>query len=240
MDNAKSPLMPLGELFSKSFGIYKERFLILAGIMAVNFTIFLLFLSLFLIFAIIAAVFGISAIALSEIMLVIPIFLFGLLLAAIGIIGAVVIGSWVQVASLCAIKDRDEKIGIKESLMRGKSRILSYFWISFLIGVITLLGALLFIIPGIIFAIWLSFSCYVLVSEGLKGTEALKRSKQLVKGNWWNVFVRLLVMGLIIGFIGGVLGSILPFVGAVLTALFVSPFAYIFGYLLYEDLKSNG
>lgn len=49
-------------------------------------------------------------------------------------------------------------------------------------------GFLLFIIPGIIFIIWFLSGQYVLVSEDLRGFNALLRSKQLIQGNWWRIF----------------------------------------------------
>ena len=45
-------------------------------------------------------------------------------------------------------------------------------------------GFVFFIVPGVIFSIWLSFSVLILIVENEKGTNALVRSKEYVKGRW--------------------------------------------------------
>lgn len=161
---------------------------------------------------------------------------------------------WVSVSCVYAIKERNQKIGIKESLAKGWNKLISWLWISILNIVIVGLGLLLFIIPGIIFAIWFVFSGYILVSEDLRGMEALSRSRQLVKGNWWKIFWRFLIaffvifialflIGLPFGLfcvwifnipdmaeeIGSIIGGIL--------GIFATPFGFTFGFLIYENLK---
>lgn len=231
MENQQnSSLMPLNDLLGKSFEVYKERVLVLAGLMAINFITILIIILVSL-----AVIFltGINGAINQNLSFLIPLIVLGGILIIAAVITAVVVGLWIQVSMICAVK---EKIGVKESLMMGKSKIWQFFWISFLRGLAVLAGLIFFIIPGIIFSIWFSMALYVLVAEGLKGTSAIKRSKQLVKGNGWDVFLRFLVAGLIIGLISWVI-SWVPVLGAIVAALFISPFGLIFGYLLYEDLK---
>jgi len=159
-----------------------------------------------------------------------------------------IISLWSNVSLIFAIKNREEKIGIIESFRRGWSKIISIVWISFLIGIIIGGGYMLFIIPGIIFSIWFVFSGYVLVSENLKGMNALFRSKQLVTGYWWKVLWRFLAMGIIlfipIIFLYTILtvatsAFLADLVVRTIFALFVFPFILVFGFLLYEDLKKQ-
>ncbi len=49
---------------------------------------------------------------------------------------------------------------------------------------------LCFLIPGIIFSIWFSFSLYILILEGQRGTQSLAMSRELVKGYFWPVLWR--------------------------------------------------
>ncbi|MFC1598994.1 hypothetical protein ACFL2U_03250 [Patescibacteria group bacterium] len=74
-------------------------------------------------------------------------------------------------------------------------KIPSYFVVAVLVGIITILGFILLIIPGVIFAIWYSFAIYINILEKKdnKGWTALKRSKELVKGRWGKTFWRLLI-----------------------------------------------
>lgn len=84
--------------------------------------------------------------------------------------------------------------------------------------------------------IWFNFATYVLVVENIKGTKALSRSKFFVKGYWWSVFWRSIVLGMLMGIIALVLGFI-PIAGGIIGEVLLTPFTIVFGFLLYEDLK---
>ncbi len=88
---------------------------------------------------------------------------------------------------------------IKESYKTGFKKFFPYLWVTILMLLATCGGLLLLIIPGIIFAIWFSLASYVRIIEGTGSTSALKRSKQLVKGNWWYVLSAPLVCGIVYG-----------------------------------------
>lgn len=87
----------------------------------------------------------------------------------------------------------------------------SYFW-SY-IGLVLLIFILLvplyvlFIIPGIIFSIYWSFSIFVLMRENTSIWQSMKRSKLIVKGRWWRVFGYSLLIGLIMYFISAVFSA---------------------------------
>jgi hypothetical protein len=67
------------------------------------------------------------------------------------------------------------------------------------IVLITIIGIsfLLLIIPGFIASIWLIFSYHTYVLEHTSMFASFKRSKQIVTGNFWYVFVRLAIIGAI-------------------------------------------
>ncbi len=69
----------------------------------------------------------------------------------------------------------------------------SYLWVSVLVGLITLAGMFLLVVPGFIFAVWYSLATLVFVLEGVKGYAALKRGKTLVRGRFWAVVWRWIV-----------------------------------------------
>lgn len=56
---------------------------------------------------------------------------------------------------------------------------------------------LLFFIPGIIYSLYYTFWIFAVTLRDRSGKEALDYSKNLVKGQWWNVFGIQLVLGLI-------------------------------------------
>jgi len=76
-------------------------------------------------------------------------------------------------------------------------RTVDYAIISILAGVLVILGVFLLIVPGIIFANWFAFAPLVTLIEGLHGTGALKRSKELVAGRFWPIAWRWIVLNVI-------------------------------------------
>lgn len=154
--------------------------------------------------------------------------------------------AWGQTALLYAIKDSQEGIGVREAYSRGWHKILSYWWISFLIGFIVIGGILLFVVPGIIFAVWFSMAIFVLVDEDSKGMNALLKSREYVKGQWGGVFrlfffiaVLNVVISLILTFVFSFLK--VPFgkeIGGFVIGLFLTPLAMTYMFLVYSNLKA--
>ncbi len=229
-----SSLPGFGKLLKNTCQIFKQRFWTFVGILALPF-----FVSLGLIY-ILPSVYFLPATAL----------FIKILLVIISVIFLIIISAWSYVALLFAIKQRETGIGIRECFKKGWRKIISFIWISFLEVIIVFGGFLLLIIPGIIFSIWFSLAKYILVSEDQRGMKALLKSKQLIKGNWWPVAWRFLLMGLIMTIISSILlyggNYILTFweistgkklgLGDI-SSFVLSPFMVIFGYLIYEGLK---
>lgn len=221
----KPRLHGIGDLLSESWNIFQKHFRLIIGVVVPGIIV------------------GVAAGAL---------FLFDdtIVISLASLVGGLV-SIWVTVSLLYAISERD-RITVAEALRKGGQRFFSYLWISLLSGFIVLGGFLLFIIPGIILAIWFSLALYILAAEDRRGMNALFRSKQMVQGYWWPVFGRFLVLGLI-GFaimvpfmiaeimLEGVENAgaieILQIFQGVISMLF-SAFAMVFGFLLYENLKA--
>ena len=123
-------------------------------------------------------------------------FLILAVLALLLFILSTVIQLWGRVALLYAIKDSDEKIGVIQAYRRGWHKILSYWWVSFLAGLLTAGGFLLFLVPGILFAVWFSLAFFILIAEDTGGMSALLKSREYIRGRWWSVLGRLVVIGL--------------------------------------------
>ena len=217
-------LSSFDELFKRSWQIYKERFSVFMGILIIPF-----------LFVITTTAAG----------LILPSFkssfLFALLAFFLLILG-VIVNLWAIISILYAIKDREEKVGVRECFKRAKSKILSYLWVGFLVGFINLGGAFLLIIPGIIFYIWFVLSPYVLIAEEKKGFSALWKSKQLVKGNWWPVFWRFLLIGLIFSIVGLFFAifskdNLFFSLIRIIFSFLAFPFTATFSFLIYEELK---
>ena len=90
------------------------------------------------------------------------------------------------------------KMNLKQAVNGG----LNYFWAFLGLGIVVSLALLglfiLLIIPGIIFMIYWIFSGFVLMKEKTGIIDSMKRSKAIVKGNWWKVFGFFLLFCLIV------------------------------------------
>ena len=75
------------------------------------------------------------------------------------------------------------------------------FWnllgISFLVGLMTIVGIFLCIAPGIYVGTVLATTYAIHVFEGRSVTDSISYSFQLIKGEWWITFATLLVIGLL-------------------------------------------
>jgi len=99
-----------------------------------------------------------------------------------------------------------------------------YFLASILYTLISILGYLLLIIPGVIFSIRLCFFGYLIVDKNSGVIESLKKSWEITKGNTWNLFILLILLVLIniLGFLALVIGLF----WAIPTSLLAQAFVY--------------
>lgn len=135
-----------------------------------------------------------------------------------------------------------------ESYKQSAPYFLRYLGMSIVMMVLLFVGFLLLIIPGIILAVWLSFAAFVLILENGGMISSLKQSREYVRGHWWGVLGRLLVMGIllvVISIVFSMIASVVPsytvsnaLVSALATLL--APFTVAYMYLMYQDLKGDG
>lgn len=101
-----------------------------------------------------------------------------------------------QAGMLILIRDADKNISIKDAFYKARNIYISLLVINLLIGIFTFIGLVFFILPGIYIFISFSMAPWVLVYEGDRGMSALSRSRNLVKGYWWEIYFRILLVNL--------------------------------------------
>jgi len=111
-----------------------------------------------------------------------------ILVALVGALIAVVINAVLQAALMrgAALGSIGDPVDIDASYKWGFARFGSVLLISILVGLAVIGGFILLIIPGLIFLVMFSVSIPALVVENLRGTEAMSRSWNLVKGFFWH------------------------------------------------------
>jgi hypothetical protein len=175
---------------------------------------------------------------------------------------------WYQGVVVEAVQDMEDG---KRDFSVGQLFSTSGRYVPRLIGA-ALLVALIFvaimIIPGILTAVvpplgvfviviavlvliwlWVRWSLLspAIVVEDRSATESLGRSSSLVEGNWWRVFLVLIVIGIIgavinwivgllFGAIGGVIG---PAIGSLIASVLVAPLAGLAVAIMYFALRAN-
>jgi hypothetical protein len=136
-------------------------------------------------------------------------------------------------------------INVGDSYRYAFKRIAGLLLVSILIALAVGVGLILLVIPGIIFAVFFSVAIPAFVIEDKRGTEALSRSWNLVKGSWWHVLGVIFVAGLIAAVVGGILGAIggsnffLSWVFGAIAQIITAPFVALVAVVLYLDLRAR-
>ena len=139
-----------------------------------------------------------------------------------------------------------EDPGVEQSYRFGFHRLGSVLLVSVLVGLATVGGLILLVIPGIYIGVRLAVSIEALVVEGRRGTQAMGRSWELVGGHWWHAFGTLLVAGLLTGVVNSLItlpvGDTSWFVQGLVAAVatvVTLPYGVLVGVLLYLDLRAR-
>lgn len=212
-------LMTVSKLFSATWQLYKQRWLVLVG--------------LFIATAVATAappllVTGIMG-SLSKGSFSGTVALFMLL--GLAMIGSLLVLCWGMTAVVAAAVN--ERLGFNDALNHAKGCWLSLAWVSTLYSFIVGGASLLFIIPGIMTGIWFFACAYLVVGENTRGMDALLKSKALVDGRFWHVTWRLVVVWLL-----GVVLGLVPIVGPILSLL-AAPFSMLYSVVLYRNLSET-
>ncbi|MGD9797169.1 MAG: hypothetical protein AB7H43_04990 [Acidimicrobiia bacterium] len=191
------PLTPLGvgEILSHAFDIYRDRFGDLARAVVV------------------------ALLPLTAIRLLLDLVLLGidddqdamtLLLVLVGGLLTLVAG---QIATAAAFQIAGGAyVGLRptweESLSFGYARVRSVILLELLLAFFVLLGLLALIVPGIYLAVAWQLAVPVLLFEGLGGSAALRRSRELLSGRWWPAFGLVLLLGLLSTIVSALVGTL--------------------------------
>ena len=208
-------LTDIGALFKESWEIFQRRFATLIGL-------FLLCMAAFSIPAGTAVGLGLLAgMAIGEVAI--------LVMGAVGMVASIYLGFRCLAAFLLAVAD--ERLCLKDALTDAQGLVAPLLWVGFLTSFVIIGGFMLFGIPGIIFTVWFCFSQFVVVREDLRGMDALLKSREYVRGQWFNVALRLLLV-----WAASLLVGAIPMAGPILGIVFL-PYVMIFQYLIYRDLR---
>lgn len=219
--------MQPGQVLGEAWGLYKAHW---RHLLPVAFVVYLL-LSLFVLL-LVALLSWIGAIA-------------GVFVSLAGVF-------WLQGTLVVAIEDvRDGRadLSIGETLSRVRPRMNTLGVAGILAASGITLGLLLLIVPGLVLATWWLLIVPVIVLEGQSVFESFGRSRELVRGNGWNVFglivltfLILIAVGIAVGLLLALVLSPLPdwvqqYVGDVVSNTIFAPFVALAFTLAYFKLR---
>lgn len=216
--------MNLGDILNTTFNMYRENFTLFAGICAVIVIPQAILVSLFAISH--STVFVLLAALLS---LAVPFLLTGALAQAVS----------------ARYLGRPMTIGQAYAAL-GSRTILVLIGVSFLSAILVLIGLIFILIPGIYIAVRFTVASQAAVLERQGVTDSLRRSWNLVQGNWWRVFGIVLVVTILVGvletlagrLVGAVAGDVLGTgLSTAVVGILIQPIQAIALTLLYYDLR---
>ena len=158
-----------------------------------------------------------KAITILAVISILPTLLFLLVPAPAALLGvllafaAAFVSFLATTAILYIVIQHEESIRSTDALQWAFRHFFPIVWISILSTLITAAGLILFIIPALIFGIYNVFSFIAFVREDARGTRALLRSTDLVRGAFWGILGRIILLTLVFFVIGIGMGIVLSF-----------------------------
>jgi hypothetical protein len=139
---------------------------------------------------------------------------------------------------------RDSSAG---QLLRAATPVLwQLILVGFVAGIGIVIGFILIIIPGLILITIWSVAAPVVVLERPGGLRALGRSRELVRGNGWNVFAVILLMVILVGVLSAAIevvatsgGTAVGLVVRVILGILTAPISALATSVLYFELRGN-
>lgn len=205
------PLPGPGELLKESFLEYRKKYKFYLGILLLPFFINVVPVILFMFFMqSISSMFASKRFD-ASLLIQYPAIIIGFFVWILALFIASITS---QSAILYSVTHaQEENLTIGSSYKKGSKYIWQLLWIGCISGLLIAGGMFLFVIPGIIFSIWFSFSALTLFDQNIKGSEALSKSKLYVQGYFWPILGRMFFMTLISIIASFAISSTVEFIG---------------------------
>ncbi len=152
------------------------------------------------------------------------------------------INAWLMSSLITIIAKKQEgNLDFIQFIKSCWPKVWKVFGALILMGLIIFAGFICFIIPGIIFGLWLSQVLFLIILEDLSIGEAFKKSKELVKGYMGTVFLYNFVFIIVLE-VGMMAVNIIPFLGTLampFLSIVATPLIVIFQYQIFLELKKT-
>ncbi|MFA6295870.1 MAG: hypothetical protein WC663_00800 [Patescibacteria group bacterium] len=247
---------PLGEIFSSAWKQFEKNWGNYVGLSAI-FTVaqfVIIFVVVFsMVFLQLAGIFGSIPLMINQdsttagfggMIMIITVITTSLLLfiAVFGL--SFLINAWLMRTMITLIaKKQSGSLDFVQFIKSCWPKVWRVFFAMILMMLIIFVGFICFIIPGIIFGLWLSQVLFLIILEDLSISDAFKKSKELVSGHIGTVFLYNFVFMLVME-VGLMAINIIPFLGTLampVLSIVMIPLMTIFQYHIFLELKKlNG
>lgn len=166
-------------------------------------------------------------------LVIVGIFIIALLFIAL-ILGSVFVGTAQSIFYLRVLEGQSASFG--DAFKEGFRRFLVFFGTSIVTSCIVLGGLLLFVVPGVYWALRFGFAPFACLAEGLGVDASLRRSWALTKDLAWVALARWYVV-MLIGSVIGVFQAI-PLIGPfILAPFFITPLLGLLSWYLFREFQ---
>jgi zinc ribbon protein len=244
-DQGVSRELGFGEIFSKTFEMYRRDFTKYFALFAVVGVIVQVVTSLAM------QAFVLPTLPINPTSQQLSSYLSALLGAIFLLIAVIILVNIIfsTIAEGAAIKLTSEQITKGEASLGGSirftvSKLLSIWALSIIVGIVVGLGFIALIVPGIILAIMFSLALPALLIENKGVFDSISRSRQLVSHRWGKTFGTFLALGiiviiasLIVSAITAPLGTIIgPVANGILSAFYQPLFPILMAVYYYSNI----
>jgi hypothetical protein len=138
---------------------------------------------------------------------------------------------WTQAALVLCALDSERGPTAQECFETAWSRIPGFLWVCVLACAICFGGLSLLVLPGLVLSAWMCFAPLIYLSEGVRGFDALLKSRYYIRGRFWAVILRLSAFGA-----PAAASTFIPFAGGAVR-LVALPFTFIGAALVLTELR---
>lgn len=100
---------------------------------------------------------------------------------------AVVVNYFFALSIYISFRDRKKHFNYQEILQESISLYPKFLITLLIYDIIFYLSLFFFVIPGLIFAVYFSFASWIVVNEKKFGLKALQNSREMVRGEFWQI-----------------------------------------------------
>lgn len=120
--------------------------------------------------------------------------LIGLLVIVVAFVGFIIVTTAISIGNILIVGENNPQKSLKETIHQSIALILPLIAVNFIVLFLTLGGLFLFVIPGIVIAILLSFASYEVILDNKRSIAALKSSVSIISKNFGAIFIRVLIL----------------------------------------------